>query len=325
MNSKYQKYYDKLKDKNFNAYILKYTSLLSTLKLKLDSISNNIANSNLWSELGLDTLKTSTIPKMSKMESRVDKGISSLKSASDKTATLVSKLASLDSECKAYESASEENKDSYRSRINSLESEIDGIINEINSITIEKLQDDVSSIQSFSNISSTIAEKKAAFLGDVDDLSQYTQKSNYKTMRKQMTAFDNTTGEILKEGSTIYMKPGEKRILTVKLPTNTGAIGEIKRTSADGDNYYRSGKYVKSVCDVDPDPNNIDFVNYKPHSNHFPPGVDLHQNHYDWIITANHKGDVMMSQTCEYTLKDEPNWYAKAMYDLNVVVKEDIV
>lgn len=321
MNSKYQKYYDKLKDKNFSTYTSKYSSTMSTVKTKLDSVSNSISNSQSWSELGLITLQNSTIPKMMKMESAVENGITSLKTAVSKCSTLVSKLASLDQACRAYDGASEENKPSYKSKINTLENEIDGIINEINSINVEKLQEEMGTVESLSEASSTIAARKAAFLGDVDDLSQYTQKSNYKTMRKQMVAFDNTTGEILKEGSTITLKPGETRIITVKLPTNTGPIGEIKRTSADGDDVYRSGKIVTAQSDVDPDPNNIDFVNYKSHSNHFPPNVDLHQNHYDWIITANSEGKVQLSQTCEYTLKEEPNWYAKAMYDLFVVVK----
>ncbi len=152
MDSKYQKYYDKLKDKDFSTYTSKYTSVLSTVKLKLDSISNNISNSNLWSELGIATLKNSTIPKMSKIESAVESGLVSLKNSISKISTLVSKLSSLDRECKAYESASEENKDSYRSRINSLEREIDGIISEINSITIEKIDEDISSVSSLSGL-----------------------------------------------------------------------------------------------------------------------------------------------------------------------------
>lgn len=321
MNSKYQKYYDKLKDKDFSSYTSKYSSTMSTVKSKLDNVSNNISNSQAWTELGLATLQGSTIPKMMKMESAVESGISSLSTAVSKCSTLVSKLASLEQACRDYDNASEENKPNYKSKINNLENEIDGIINEINSINVEKIKEDISSVGSLSEAANTIAAKKAAFLGDVDDLSQYTQKSNYKTMRKQMLAFDNTTGEIITERSTIYLKPGETRILTVKLPTNTGPIGEIKRTSADGDDGYRSGRIVTAQSDVDPDPNNIDYVNYKSHSNHFPPNVDLHQNHYDWIIKANNEGKVIISQTCEYNLKNEPNWYAKAMYVLNVVVK----
>lgn len=321
MNSKYQKYYDKLKDKDFSSYTSKYSSTVSTVKTKIDSVSNDISSSQSWSELGLVTLQGSTIPKMLKMEGAVEKGISALSNAVSKCSTLVSKLALLDQACRDYDNASEENKASCKSKVNSLESEIDGIISEINSITVEKLEEGIGSVESLSEISDAILAKKVAFLGDVDDLSQYTQKDNYKTMRKQMLAFDNTTGEILKEGSTIYLKPGETRILTVKLPTNTGAIGELKRTSADGDDLYRTGRIVTSKSDVNPDPNIIDFVNYKSFSNHFPANVDLHQNHYDWVITANSEGKVMMSQTCEYSLRDEPNWYGKAMYDLNVVVR----
>ena len=78
-----------------------------------------------------------------------------------------------------------------------------------------------------------------------------------------MTLFDNTTGEILTDRSTITMKPGETRVITVKLPTNTGMINEIHRTSADGSSAYKSGKIVKATSDVDPDPNKQLKVNYK--------------------------------------------------------------
>lgn len=330
MESKYQNYYDKLKGKDFNSYVSKYKNAINTVKTKISGVSTSIStNSSSWNEKGVKTVQTTTIPGLQKDVTAVEAGLTALTSAVTKTSTLVSKLESLDSACKAYDSAREEDKATYRSRVDTIEREIDNLITEINSITIlttveekEKKTVDDAKYRSV-DISSSIAQKKAAFLGDVNDASQYTQASNYKAMRKVMTAFDNTTGEILTEHSTIRLKPGETRVITVKLPTNTGMIGELKRTTPDGDELYRTGKIVTAKSDVNPDPNVIDYVNYKSWSQHFPKGVDLHQNHYDWIITANAKGEVEASQTCEYNLVDEPNWYSKAMFVLNVKVEED--
>lgn len=328
MESKYQKYYEKLKNKDFNSFISKYNNAIKTVKSKITNVSTSISsNSNSWNEKGVSTIQNTTIPGLQKDVKQVEAGLTALTSAVTKTSTLVSKLEQLESACNAYDNASEEYKSTYRTRINGLEREIDSLITEINSITIVTIVDEKDKKSASEankntvNNSSSIAQKKAEFLGDVDDSSQYTRASNYKTMRKIMTAFDNTTGEILTENSTITLKPGETRIITVKLPTNTGMIGELKRTSADGDEGYRSGKVVTAKSDVNPDSNVIDYVNYKSYSQHFPKGVDLHQNHYDWVITANNEGAVTISQTCEYSLKDEPTFYSKVMFELNVRVK----
>lgn len=178
---------------------------------------------------------------------------------------------------------------------------------------------------STTGLSSTIAAKKQQFLGNVDDPNNYDAViSNYRTARKTMTMFDNTTGEVLQDGSTIKLKPGETRVVTVKLPTNTGMINEIYRTTADGDSSYRSGKIVTGKSDIDPDPNKIDYVNYKSWSNHIPDDKSLlHNNSYDWILTANADGTVSTSQTCEYTTDVSKGEYLKAMINLNVVVESD--
>ena len=131
--------------------------------------------------------------------------------------------------------------------------------------------------------------------------------------------FDNTTGEILKEGDTIYMKPGETRILTVRLPYNAGEIKKVIRTTADGNDAYRAGNIATARSDINPDPNVVDYVNYKPWSRHTPEGVDLHTNYYDWIITAKADGTVQISQTCEYN--NTSGGTPKAMVDLNLVVQ----
>ena len=172
---------------------------------------------------------------------------------------------------------------------------------------------------------SDIAAKKQKFVGNVDDPNSYDEvKPNFKTMRKTMTLFDNTTGEELKDNDTITMKPGETRIITVKLPTDTGMIQEIHRTTADGNDVYRSGNVVHAVSDVDPDPNKIDYVNYKDWSRHIPSDKSiLHSNTYDWVITAKADGSVTASQTCEYTTDVSKGGNLKAMIDLNVVVSSD--
>ena len=330
MESKYQKYYDKLKGKNFGSCVNRYSSAIDAVKGNTNSISSSItSNSNVWKEKGISTLQSSTIPGLVNATGSVEKGLSSLSQAVSKCNSLVSKLSELDSVCKMYDSAKEEDKSIYQNKIDVLEAEADAIISEINSISVEKGSSDNTvasgtstsvSTASTNVVSGDIASKKAAFLGDVDDPSQYTLVNNYKSIRKQMTAFDNTTGEVLEEGSVVNMKPGETRVITVKLPTNTGMIGELRRTTADGDGTFRSGNVVTARSDVNPDPNVIDYVNYKSTVNHYPKGVDLHANHYDWVITAKSDGTATISQTCEYSSKDDPNWYGKAMFDLKVNV-----
>lgn len=168
----------------------------------------------------------------------------------------------------------------------------------------------------------SIASKKAAFLGSVDDPKNYdTVPSNFRSMRKTMQLFDNTTGQVLDDHATINMKPGETRVITVKLPTNTGMIKEIHRTTADGNGAFRGGKIVTAKSDVDPDPNVIDYVNYKPWSKHWPKNTSgLHSNSYDWIITAKADGSVQCSQTCEYTTDASKGGHMKAMINLHVNV-----
>ena len=170
-------------------------------------------------------------------------------------------------------------------------------------------------------LSTDIAAKKKAFLGDVDDPNNYDEpKKNYRSMRKQMTLFDNTTGEILHDREKITMKPGETRVITVKLPTDTGMINEIHRTTADGGSAYRSKKYITAESDIDPDPNNSEWV--RQSSNHWPENRSLlHNNHYEWVITARADGTVQASQTCEYTTDVSRGENLKAMINLFVEVK----
>ena len=118
------------------------------------------------------------------------------------------------------------------------------------------------------------------------------------------------------------MHPGETRVITVKLPTDTGMIKNITRTTSDGDSAYRSKKYVTARCDIDPDPNNIDYVRLTEKGYHKPANMDwTHNNHYDWVITANAVGGVTATQTTQYTSTNTPGTRnLKAMVDLHVKV-----
>ena len=180
-----------------------------------------------------------------------------------------------------------------------------------------------------STLSPEIASKKKAFIVDVDDASQYTVEGNIKTKVKHMTMFDNTTGEEIPEDGSITLKKGETRVITVKLPTDTGMIGNIVRTTAadtsnKGNYHGDTNKITSSRSDLDPDPNNIEYVNYKSETNHWPENKDLlHANHYDWIITADKVGERQISQTCEYTTDAAGNSYLKAMIGLNVKIVDE--
>ena len=169
----------------------------------------------------------------------------------------------------------------------------------------------------------TVAAKKAQFLGNCDDPSQYTfyQGNNLYGRHNELTLFDNTTGEIMGDHSTIHLKPGETRIITVKLPTDTGEITKITRTTADGNGVYRSGKVVTAKSDIDPDPNNIEYVRLVEGGYHAPSNMALLKNNsYDWIITATGTGTASCSQTCLWASTQTKGRNLKAMINLKVVV-----
>ena len=174
-----------------------------------------------------------------------------------------------------------------------------------------------------------IAEKKRQYIGDVDDPNQYTeyQGNNLFGRHNTLTLFDNTTGEIIQDHGKITMKPGETRVITVKLPTDTGMINQITRTTADGNGTYRSGKVITARSDIDPNPSNIEYVRLsesKTGSFHQPSNMDLlHNNSYDWIITANSEGKVTASQTCLWSSSMTKGRNLKGMINLVVEVKKD--
>ena len=175
----------------------------------------------------------------------------------------------------------------------------------------------------------TIAAKKAQFLGKWDDPSQYTyyQGNNLFSRHNELVLFDNKTGEIINDHGSITMKPGETRVITVKLPTDTGPITQITRTTADGGGSYRSGKIVTAKSDIDPNPNNIEYVRIHELSYHEPSNWEWTKNNsYDWVITAVGTGTAACSQTCLWS-SEQTGGYGKrnlkAMINLTVNVQDE--
>lgn len=173
---------------------------------------------------------------------------------------------------------------------------------------------------------------KEEFIGDYSDRSLYYIDPVYNGNAKPLEVYDNTTGKIYKLGGRIEMHPGETRVLTVRLPYLAGYPTKLIRTTADGDAVYHNRKVANTRCDIDPDPDRIDFVNYKFNNGkgHWPGGRRdsplLHTNYYDWIITAVGIGECIISQTCEYKAvkaDGSPNGTPKAMIYLQVTVTRD--
>ena len=249
------------------------------------------------------------------------------------------------------------------SKITEKEGSIDGIINDINGITVEDVttcfvtptdtgtQSDTSSTGT--NVTpvfgdavsvsadgtlywdgkskytiptdSTVAAKKAAFLGKWDDPSQYTyyQGNNLFSRHNELVLFDNKTGEVINDHGSITMEPGETRVITVKLPTDTGQITNITRTTADGGDSYRSHKIVTAKSDIDPDLNNTEYVRIHELSYHEPSNWEWTKNNsYDWVITAVGEGKAACSQTCMWTSEMTGKRTLKAMINLTVNVKD---
>ena len=318
MDSKYQKYYDKLKGKDFSSNVSKYKSSLDTVKSKIGNIESTIISS-AWNEKGLQIINGSIIPSLANQASSIESGIGCLSTAVSKCATLVSKLESLESACNSYNNCKEEEKESYKSKISSLEKEIDGIISEINAINVDIKDESVTFsgyVQALVEDLHSLETKKKEFIGDVDDLSQYYVDPAYAHKAKDLYGFDNTTGEILQRGSTIHLKPGETRVITIKVPDYTGPIDQVVRTTADGDQSFRSGKYAHAYSDINPDDNIVETVDYR--NNKYPQQANLHTNYYDWVITADATGSVSASQTCEYRTTD--GQILKGMLTIGVVI-----
>ena len=246
--------------------------------------------------------------------------------------------------------------DELTKKIEEKESSIDGIIASINGISIETTNSSVTAsgltgadttdlTATPSDVTTTgdgtvysdgkkkysipsdpvVAAKKAEFLGNCDDPNNYTyyQGKNLYSRRNVMTMFDNTTGEVLQDHASITLKPGETRVITVKLPSDTGEITQITRTTADGNGAYRNGNIVTARSDIDPDPNNIEYVRMVEGGGyHKPADMSLLKNNsYDWVITAKADGTVKCSQTCLWASTMTKGRNLKAMINLTVNVK----
>ena len=172
----------------------------------------------------------------------------------------------------------------------------------------------------------TVAAKKQQWLKDVDDKSQYTyyQGKDLYSRRNTLEVFDNTTGESwVDDGGEITLKPGETRVLTIKLPTDMGAINQITRVTSDGNGGYRTGNIVTARSDIDPDPNNVEWVRLVETDTPHKPSDEslLHNNNYDWIITAKANGTVTASQTVLWSTDQTKGRNLKAMVDVKVKVQ----
>ena len=255
---------------------------------------------------------------MQGQEESIEKAVSVLSSAVSKCSDLLTKLQKLEELNNKYANCKEEEKDNYKNQINSLEKEIDEVINSINSLSVD-IDDSTVAFEGYmADLRETysLEKLKAEFIGDVNDRSRYYIDPAYAYKAKDLVMFDNTTGEIINKGDTIYLKPGETRVLTVRLPDYAGEINQLIRASADGDGSFRSKQVITARSDVNPDPNVITGVNYK--SGNIPNNVDLHTNYYEWVITATGSGHAKASQTCEYTTFG--NGTPKCMTLINVVV-----
>lgn len=324
MKAQYEKYYNSLKNVNIVEKGAKLTSFCDALGNSHTYLQNNLSDS-LWQELGKNELNVNVIPTLLKNFGYLKANIEKLNKACGLTQNdLYNLLVKLDNKEREIAGLEEEEKNKRAGEVTSIESEIDSKIKEINSIEVtefEALPDPpANTTLDMSNLPADILAKKKLFLGNIDNPNEYTLHPNYVKMIKHLRLFNNKTGEEIQPGSVIRLKKGEELIVTVKLPTNTGMIGLLQRTSADGDATARSKRVVHTLSDVNPDPSKIDFVNYKPWSRHQPTGVNLHTNHYDWIIRGTGTGRATISQTCEYTANN--SIMAKAMATLKVIVED---
>ena len=343
MKAKYQKYYDALKGKDFAGPVGGYKSSLSDATAKLGSVESLISSST-WTEKGVETVKGSVIPTLKETASKIENSLGVLSEVASKVNELVNQLEALKNLEETLESLgsrwsyseggsrsqSEVNAHNNKiaeteKKITEQESAIDGTIAAINGISVESVdvaasgttpvaEDDASSKDD--NVDpNSLAAKRKKFIGSMDDDCYNYTDPNYVRKARTLTLFDNTTGEILGEGDSITIKKGERRVITVKLPTDSGHIDEIVRTSA----WKPEGCTVlNTYSDVNPDPDKVEYVNF--HNNHWPEDKSvLHSNYYEWIIEGTETGSVQISQTCLFK-REEGGPCPKAMVDIHVNV-----
>ncbi len=369
MQDKYKKYYDALKSADVGASQGTVASSVNNAKNYMSSVKSAISSSS-WTELATYTINEVTIPMIEKsfdvLVGNVSDVLQQVATKSKALLTALEALEKLEEEKDALGdkwsyNAEKTNKnevdshnskiDGVKTRIDNKESEIDGIVSSLNSIEVQDVVAFISQLQAErkekeaettvtknGNVKYSIpsdpavAAKKAAFIVDYDDASAYThyKGNNLFDRHNELTLFDNKTGEIISDLGQITMKPGETRVLTVKLPTDTGQIKQILRTTADGSGVYRSGQYVTARSDIDPDPNKIEYVRIietgdDDQARHVPYDMSLtYNNCYDWIITADSNkvsnDPVRCSQSVLWTSEDSGKRSLKAMINLYVKV-----
>ena len=346
MKAKYQKYYDALKGKDFAGPVGGYKSALSDATTKLNSVES-LVGSSTWTEKGIEAVKGSVIPAIKEASSIIEGSLGALSQVASKVSELVSQLESLKSLEEKLESLG--SKWSYveggsrtksevtshnsqitetETKISEQEAAIDGTIAAINGISV----DSVSAVSSASveitektkktdgtvySSDPAINAKIQQLLGDVDDPNSYDPvKENFMSMRKDILVIDPETGETYNRDDEITIKEGETKRLIVRLPTDTGMINQITRTTADN----CKSKITSTYSDLDPDPDNVEYV--RRSLNHWPEDMSLlHANHYEWVITATGgTGKKTISQTVEYTTDQSGKRNLKAMTRIRVNV-----
>ena len=136
-------------------------------------------------------------------------------------------------------------------------------------------------------------------------------------MRKDILVIDCDTGVTYNRDDVIKIKKGEKKRLIVKLPTNTGMIKQITRTTADNN----GSSITKTYSDVNPDPNVVETV--RRSSNKWPSDMSvLHNNSYEWIVEGLGTGSKTLSQTCEYNTDVSRGENLKAMTRIKFVIED---
>lgn len=254
-----------------------FSTLTSNVQTIIKSFTNGYLNSVNSSDI------SKVISKIKTNSSRLEKGYSNSKTWLD---SYISEINELESSLAQQKSSSDKEIVEFTGEFEDIFGKVTMPMLKTNATTTT-LTDD------------SIEAKRAAFIGDVDDTSLYYIDPRYPNMQKDLRCFDNETGEEITDGTVINMKVGETKVLTIAVPYNAGAVKRIIRTTAaDVSSQTDRNKITSSKSNISGDPNNIQYVNYQ--YNHWPEGVDLHTNYYEWIIHADKTGRREISQTCEY-------------------------
>ena len=261
---------------------------LETDKTKFDSLKTKVSTIN--EEFNNSSLCKTTSSDISKVINNIKKGTSRLEKGYNNSATwlesYVSELNEIESNLASFSTKNIKSPIEFKGQFEDIFGKVTMPLLKTNATTTT-LKDD------------SLEAKRAEFIGDVDDTSRYYIDPKYPNMQKDLRCFDNETGEEITDGTVINMKVGETKVFTIAVPFNAGAVKRIIRTTAaDVSSQTDTYKITSSKSNISGDPNNIQYVNYQ--YNHWPSGVNLHTNYYEWIIHADKTGRREISQTCEY-------------------------